>query len=98
MDLLLVPSSRTLVTNFSGFPRYRFWGALPAQSLYALAASQPPTSQKPYAPYDATTRLFDRRITNFVGGHPGAVASRYGGHLLLPMRGITRAPKLRQDV
>ena len=97
-DFLLQASSRTLVTNFSGFPRYRFWGASPAQSLHALAASQPPTSQKLYAPYDVITHLFDRRITNFVGGHPGSVASRHGGHLLLPMCGITRAPKLRQDV
>ena len=98
MVFLLLPSSRTLVTDFSGGSRYRFWAALPAQSLHALAASQPPKSQKPCVLCDVITHLFDRRITNFVGGHPGSVASRNGGHLLLPMRGITRAPKLRQDV
>jgi hypothetical protein len=98
LDFLLPLSSRTLVTNFSGFPRYRFCRTLPAESLHAPASSQSPTSRQSCVLYDVTAHLFDGRITNFVGGHAGAVARRIGGHLLLPMCGITRASKLHQDV
>jgi hypothetical protein len=86
-----------LVTDFSGFPRYRFSGLYQHNLFMRPLLLKPPASQKPCVLYDVITHLFDRRITNSVGGHTGAVASATVERAL-PMCGITRAPKLRQDV
>jgi hypothetical protein len=92
------PSSRTLVTEFSGLRRYRFFDAILAVSLHAL-----PSRQLPYS-----ADLGDRSclsthkpfcwITDSIGGYSRGTANRRGRLLLLPLRGVQCAPQLREDV
>jgi hypothetical protein len=96
--LSIAPGSRTLVTRFSGFPRYRFSDAKHAVSFHAHS----PLQQTPSADFGArrcvACHKLSCRIADSIGGHSWRVANRQGRHLLLPMRGIECAPQLPEDV
>ena|SRR5271155_3818161 len=92
------PSSRTPVTGFSASPRYRFSGALTSNSVDA----HPPQQADHLADFEGRSRrlpdMFSCGITDSLGGHTSGVTNGYDQHVLLPLRGVKRAQRLRKDV
>jgi hypothetical protein len=92
------PGSITLVTKFSDFARYRFCAQVPPESGHAELSRDPVATAVSSIRNRSLTRVFCRIWAGALRGHTGRIAGRDGGDLLLPLRGIECAPRLREDV
>ena len=95
---LLPPSSRTLVTKFSGLRLYRFFDALHAIFLHALPSREIPQSADVVGRNCLSAHKHFCWIIDSVGGYSRGIANGRCGHLLLPLCGGKRSSRLREDV
>ena len=90
--------SRTRVTVFAAFASYRFFPALPPESIHAAAILQCCSS----VDFHSQTSLRGSSALCLLhypsGGHAGAAPQNPCGRMLLSLRGIAFRYRMREDV
>jgi hypothetical protein len=89
---------RTPVTKFSAFERYRFCALAHPESGHAKPSCQEATSAVCSIRSPLLIHVFSWLCAGALRGHTGRIACCDRRELLLPLRGIERAPRLRENV